>query len=359
MSRKTVALVLCLGAGSRMRPLSLACPKALLPFCGRPLLEYELEQFRQHQIKKVVIVIGPCDTGFDYFASWGRSQEMEILLLRRGLEFGSAGVVRHIVEVLDDYEQYLVIYGDSLFRINLTCLLEQHERRQTEGCEITLAYHTPEDLVIPGRDHTKYGIVSLDENARVIRFVEKPSVSEITNRQANSGVFVLNRRALDLLPARLPLDFSRDLFANQAVGLASPIFGFDVEDGYRFDIGTIGEYVRCQFAALDGLIPLEGVPWERLRGADYQSSTSVIGGKILVGTGCQFGKEIIFRGRNIIGSRVAIGDKAELSDCIILDGTTIGSGARISGAVLGSYCKISRDVTLREGTVLGDFSSVT
>jgi len=342
-----------------MRPLSLTCPKALMPFCGRPLLKYTFGQLRSHEIKSAVLVIGPCDTGFEEFASRAREEGTEIKLLRRGLEFGSAGVVRHVAEGLDGrYEQFLVIYGDSLFQVDLTSLLGLHESKQSEGCEVTLAYHTPEDLVIPGRDHTNYGIVCLGENARVIGFFEKPAVLELPSRHANAGVFVLNRKAIELFPAKLPLDFSHDVFAKLALGPDSPVFGFDVKDGYRFDIGTIGEYVRVQFAVLDELIPLQGVPWARLQVTARQSSPLASGGRALVGTDCRFGKEVTLRGRNIIGDRVSIGDRAELCDCVIFDGTTIGPAAKISGAILGRCCQIAGHATVSEGTVLGDFSIV-
>ena len=340
-----------------MRPLSLTCSKALLPFCGRPLLEYSLEQLHRHGIKDVVVVVGACEAGFDNLGAWGRSRNMEIVIERRSLEFGSAGVVKQLATSLHSQsEQFLVVYGDSLFRIDLTSLLDLHEQRRVEGCEITLACHTPDDLVLPGKTRTNYGVVRLDVKGRVNRFLEKPAIPDLPSRYASSGVFVLNREVLELFPPSRPLDFSSDVFAKLA-GHDSPVFGFLIKEGYWFDIGTIQAFVRCQFAALDGAIDIEGLPLERLR-SSVKGPFCVVNGRALVGMNCSVGEGVVLRGRNIIGDGVSIGDKAELFDCVVLEGTTIGRMAKVSGAVIGKSCRIGECAVLDAGTVLGDFSTV-
>jgi CTP:molybdopterin cytidylyltransferase MocA len=52
---RVTAMVLCLGAATRMRPLSLSRPKALLPFCGRPLLAYTLEELGRRGVTEVAL----------------------------------------------------------------------------------------------------------------------------------------------------------------------------------------------------------------------------------------------------------------------------------------------------------------
>lgn len=359
MARRTTALVLCLGTASRMKPLSLTCPKVLLPFCGQPLLEYTLEQLRKFRIRKVVLISGLYDNGFEDFELWGRSDGMEIRVVRCGLEFGSAGVVKHVVEIIGlPDEQFLVIYGDSLFRIDLASLLDAHESKQRIGCKVTIAYHVPGDLVIKDRERTNYGIVWLGFDDRIERFVEKPLVTELSSSFANSGFFVINREVLDLIPVRRPLDFSTGVFGEMAIGSESPVFGFEVRDGYRFDIGTIRDYVSRQFEVLDGVISVDGVPWRKDHHAGNPTLTCFSDGKLLSGFDCKFGKGVRLRGNNIIGDEVSIGDGALLENCVILSRTVIAPAAKIANAVIGRSCRILENVVLHEGTVLGDFSVV-
>lgn len=285
MATRTTALILCLGAASRMRPLSLACAKALLPFCGRPLLEYTLEQLRRHGVQDVVLGAGPHNEEFQRFESWGRGEGMDVRVVRCDLN-GSAGAIKRVSESLGNvHRQLLVIYGDSLFRVDLKALLIAHAKRQSLGCEVTIAYNSPSDLVIHGKSHTNYGILTLEPNGRCVRFVEKPAIADVSSNYASTGIFVINRKAIESFPANRPLDFSRDFLEGFARGSTSPVFGYEVTDGYRFDIGTIQEYVRRQFDAIDGAILLEGAPWGESEALKCSISCGAGGGRTLMGMG--------------------------------------------------------------------------
>src|SRR6266446_7281786 len=113
MAKKIAAILPCLGEASRMRPLSLGTPKAFLPFCGRQLVEYILEQLARDGIRTAVLVVGLCDAHHEQCVCWGRKRGLKISVAKRSLQFGSAGVVRHVIETLTElnkFTDFLVIY---------------------------------------------------------------------------------------------------------------------------------------------------------------------------------------------------------------------------------------------------------
>jgi mannose-1-phosphate guanylyltransferase/phosphomannomutase len=350
-------LVLCLGSASRMRPLSLSCPKALIPFCGRPLLDYTLEELARHGFVDVTIVAGSCDAGFDEYRSRCEAAGRSVAVVKRGLEFGSAGVVRDVVKG-SDAGDLLVVYGDSILRIDFRAMLRFHDERRARGCQVTVAYHSPDDLVVPGHAHTNYGLLYFDRDGRVTRFVEKPPVDKLVSAHASAGVFLFNRGVLDMPWPTGPLDFSRDILATLASGSESPVFGFDIADGYRFDIGTVQEFVRRQFAVLEGRLELAGMPLERLHSSARSSLGCTVAGKALVGEACRLAKTARLLGCNVLGDGVSVEDGAEIENSIVLDGTSIGKGARVRAAVLGRSCVILEGACLRDGTVVGDYCVV-
>ena len=258
------AIILCLGEATRMRPLSLGTPKSLIHFCLKPLLEFTLEQLSYHSITNVILVTGFEDAEWQQFVLWGRQRGMKLTVLKRGLEFGSAGVIKSVVNELETkaiapVERLLVIYGDSLFNVDFTGMFTAHREYSVHGGLLTVGYHQPPDLIPAGKTHTNYGIPSLAENFRVVQFQEKPPVVEIRSPYASAAVFLLDRAALNFIPSENPSDLSSHVIARLAHGNSSPVFGFDISPGYRYDIGTIRDFVQRQFDVLNGRIGLSNV----------------------------------------------------------------------------------------------------
>lgn len=52
------ALILVGGFGTRLRPLTLTQPKPLIPFCGRPMVEWQIESLVKAGVKKIILAIG-------------------------------------------------------------------------------------------------------------------------------------------------------------------------------------------------------------------------------------------------------------------------------------------------------------
>jgi NDP-sugar pyrophosphorylase family protein len=340
-----------------MRPLSLRLPKALLPFCGRPLLEYALEVLLQHGVRNVVVVAGRCDQDFEQFESWGKERGISVGIARRGLEHGSAGVVRDVArERLARTEDILVIYGDSLISLDVGGLVSAHKACKAAACGVTIAYHTPCDLVVPGKPHTNYGILWVDSDRRVVRFVEKPAVEQLTSRYANAGVFVLSQNVFECFSEARPLDFAGGVFEQLVGAQGTQVYAFDIGSGYRFDIGTVLDYWEKQIAVLRGEIVLDGVPWSLVRGSASLRGTSHVEGRAMIGRDCRIQDRVALVGYNVIGSRVSIGADSVISNSVVLDDTTIGESVRVTDAVIGASCRVGDRAVLRRGSILGDFS---
>ena len=360
MQHQATAVILCLGEATRMRPMTLHQPKALLPFCGRPLIEYTLEALLQDGLRDIVIVGGPEADALSDYEAWGRARKLGIRVIRRGLEFGSAGVVASILESgLAVGDDLLIVYGDSLLSLDFVALLDAHRRHVDSGGAVTMGCHRPPDLAVEGETRSRYGVVWLDDRQRVTRFVEKPPTGHVSGGMAHAGVFVLDRRAVRRIPASRPLDFSADVFQKWAQVEASPVFGFDLHPGFRFDIGTPADYRARQLEVLRGEIALDHVPRELVRPIARSPQTATRDAAVMLGCGCRIAEDVVFRGANVIGDRVSVGSGSQISNSVLLADTWIGDSVCISDAVIAEGCRIGPNVRIVSGTVLGDHSVVT
>jgi len=363
MWRDATAVVLCLGQANRMRPLSLSRPKCLLHFCLRPLLAYTLEGLARHNVKRVVLVVTEPVSDWLEFEAWGRERDIQVHVMARGLGLGSAGAVKSAAQELFSsgavpISELIVIYGDSLLDLDFTGLIQAHRERSTRGGIITVAYHTPVDLVEEGLERTNYGVLQTTTGGRVVRFEEKPHLRNLFSRSASAGVFVIDPDLLQAFPERTPTDLSRDLIAPLTDSGTVGVYGFDISPGYRFDIGTIRAYRGRQLDVVCGRLSLNGVPAAFTPGNPPNFTQCILEGPAMIAASSVIAAGVVLSGANVVGSDVRIGHGSRIRDAILLDGANVGANVDIVGSVVGSSATIGDGVQLAEGSVLGDWSVI-
>lgn len=238
------ALILAAGEGTRLRPLTLERPKPMLPIGGVPLLELLIRLLARHGVRDVAINLHyKPEVVTSYFGDgehWGvrltYSYEEHIL--------GTAGAVRRLQSFLS--ERFLVLYGDVLTSIDLTALSSFHTTRQA-GVTAAL-YRVPRPW--------ECGIVEMDGEGRIQRFVEKPPRDQMFSDLANAGVYVMEPDLIADIPPDTFYDFGHDLFPC-LLERGVPIYGYPIgPDDYLLDIGSLDKYEQAQHDWAAGRVKL-------------------------------------------------------------------------------------------------------
>ena len=191
------ALILAAGEGTRLRPLTLDRPKPMLPIGGRPLLEHIVAWLRHHGVTRIAINLHHRPhVVMDHFGS-GSAFGVEITYSVEDEILGTAGGAKRLSAFLD--ETFVLAYGDVLTDLALGTLLDFHRSRpKTPHLSICL-YRVPNPW--------DCGIVRLDEQDRVLEFVEKPKRHEVFSDLASSGVLVVDPELLRYIPDGCFFDF--------------------------------------------------------------------------------------------------------------------------------------------------------
>lgn len=230
------AMVLAAGKGTRLYPVTETLAKPMVPIAGRPLLEHTIGWLRAHGIRRVAInlhhrpesVRGHFGDGSRFGVEIRYSEEPELL--------GTAGGVKRMEAFFDD--PFLVVYGDVLTDLDLGALLAAH-RSAGRVPHATLA-------VDQRPDTTQGGVVELDADNRIRRFVEKPRPGELSSPWVNSGVMVLDRALLARIPAGRFSDFGREVLPAWLLDDV-PLYGWPLPPGtFLLDVGTPGSYAHAQ-----------------------------------------------------------------------------------------------------------------
>ena len=161
----------------------------------------------------------------------------------------------------------LLSRGDSLTDIDLTDAIRFHKEKKSKATIVLKRVESPLD----------YGVVILDNDNRVQRFVEKPGASEIFSDTVNTGIYILEPEVMLYVVMGREQDFSNDLFPLLLLR-NEPMYGY-VAEGYWCDIGNLAVYRQAHQDLLDGKMKINfGMPqiqdrvWGRRRHSNRRDS---------------------------------------------------------------------------------------
>ena len=184
------ALILAAGYATRLRPLTDSIPKQLLPVGGRPMVDWVLDRLRETSADEIHLVTNARFAGD--FEQWAREHDVRIHndgTTSNEDRLGAIGDMQFVG--LDD--DLLVVAGDNLFDYSLADY-EAYWRERDGSCIAVLD--------VGDRELAKqYGIVDVDENDRVIDFVEKPDDPPTT--LCATATYLYEREHVHLIPTYL------------------------------------------------------------------------------------------------------------------------------------------------------------
>ena len=222
------AFILAAGNGTRLRPLTDSIAKCLLPIEGVPLLEIWLNNCRAAGISDVLVNAHAHAEAVRRFAAEQKSG-VKVSVAEEPELLGSAGTLAENRVFVAGEEAFFVLYGDVLTNVDLRRMLEFHRQKNVFA---TLG-------IYPVPDPTRCGIVTMDEDDVIQKFVEKPAHPE--SNWAFSGVMIAGQEIFDFVPGRRPADIGFDALPK----MVGRMTGYRISE-YLIDIGTPENYQAAQ-----------------------------------------------------------------------------------------------------------------
>ena len=253
---------------------------------------------------------------------------------------GTAGGIKNSEEYLDG-GTLVVVNGDVLTGMDLATAVEAHKASDALAT-ITLT---------SVEDPTAYGLVEVDHEMFVRRFLEKPAADEVTTNLVNAGVYVLEPEVLDMIPAGREVSIERDIFPMLQ---ESGRMRAHITSSYWRDIGTPRSYLAASHDALSGAVGLR----EDFEYMDIHPSTET--GKnvrllppVSIEEGCKVSNLATIGGRSSLGRGCTVGERAVVEGSILLEGAEVEAGAVVRGSIVGPRARIGTNAIVRGLSVLG------
>jgi len=219
------AVILAGGKGTRLREVSQGLPKPMIPILGKPLLQHLIEQCVTHNICNIKLLVSyKKEVIIDFFGD-GRRYGVSIQYIVEDIPRGTAGALIDALSELE--EQFLVIYGDTFFDIDLDSFWEFH---QSHAGDASIFLHP--------NDHPQDSdLVEVDSSFRVQKIHPYPHDNQWRQNLVNAAMYMFNKNALqdvDLLSKRP--DIAKNLFPLMLESRKN-LYGY-ISTEYIKDMGT-------------------------------------------------------------------------------------------------------------------------
>jgi NDP-sugar pyrophosphorylase family protein len=219
------AVVMAGGRGTRLRPLTYAIPKPLLPVGERPILEILLGQLKSCGFTKAYVSIGYKGDLIRSYVGDGSRLGLAVEYVDEREALGTAGALGLIKDRLT--EPFLMVNGDILTKLDFARFYRAHV---SEGAVMTVG-------CIEYTVQVPFGVIE-NKNGLVRGIVEKPSTSHLVA----GGIYALSPGALAEIRAAERLDVP-DLIS-KLVKKKGKVHAYKIEDPW-LDVGKMSDYEKA------------------------------------------------------------------------------------------------------------------
>jgi glucose-1-phosphate adenylyltransferase len=374
LTRSTFAIVLAGGRGSRLMQLTDWRSKPAVPFGGKfRIIDFTLSNCVNSGIRRIGVatqykaqsLIHHLQRGWSFLD--GRFAEfIELLPAQQQVGedwyLGTADAVYQNLDVIRRHKPryVLVLSGDHVYKMDYGRMLAQHVQRQAD---VTIAC-----LDVPRSEASAFGVMKVDDDGRIIDFVEKPkdppTIPGLPDRSlASMGVYIFNSSFLfeelcrDRDNSKSDHDFGKNIVPHAVKNYRAYAHNFgescvgmgDSAVPYWRDVGTIDAYweANMELTKVTPELDLYDEEWpiwtyqEQLPPAKFvfddddrrgQAIDSMVsGGNVISGATVR---------RSLLFSRVTVHSHAVVEDSVLLPRVDVGRGARLRRVVLDKYCRI-------------------
>jgi len=352
-------LLLAGGHGTRLRPLTSTGNKHMLPIANKPMLVYGLEHLRNAGIREICLILGPIKEGIVETLGNGSKYGVKITYVDQPEPKGLA----HAVMVAEDHlkgEPFVMYLGDNLLKQGVSPLVNEFTKNHSDCVVGATRVSNP----------SQYGVVVFDKNGNITRFIEKPK--EPVSDWALIGIYVFNDKVFDAIHRIKPswrgeleiTDTIQTLLTDGAKVNVQKVQGWWKDTGRPEDLLEANQLILQELKLYNHGRLEESASLTNNVGVGEGTiihNRTTIRGPVIIGEHCEIGPN------SYIGPYTSIGDNVtlintELENSIVMSGTRIDCGKRITDSLIGKNVEIidsNQNVPKGHKLILGDASKVT
>lgn len=358
IKKECVAMLLAGGQGSRLYALTQDMAKPAVPYGGKyRIIDFPLSNCTNSGIDTVGVLTQYQPLVLNDYI--GNGQPWDLDKLHGGVHVlppyqtnagaswyeGTANAIYQNMSFIERYdpEYVIVLGGDHIYKMDYSKMLQFHKQHQADS---TIAV-----LDVPMEEASRFGIMTCDQEGRVVDFTEKPKEPKST--LASMGIYIFTWKKLKQYLIENEnantgsKDFGKDIIpAMLAAG--ERLFAYAFE-GYWKDVGTLDSLWEANMDLLSPSVPLDLYDKEwKIYSRNLNMPPQYIGDKAavensMISEGSEINGTVDF---SIIFSGAVVEENATVKYSIIMPGTVIKAGAVVEYAIVGEDCVIHENARI-------------
>jgi len=348
------ALVLSGGKGTRLRPLTFTLAKQLIPLANKPVLGFVLDQVTQTGINQIGVIIAP-ETGHyvKQYLKDGKQWKATVDYIPQE-PLGLAHAVKTAKSFLGT-DDFIMCLGDNLQGKGLTEFVEKFKNENMDALIILKQVEDP----------TKFGVATLDENANIVKLVEKPKNPE--SNLAIIGTYIFSNKVFQAINKIKPSGRGELEITDAIQEMINMGFKVKAEilDTWWIDTGKKDDILTANAKVLDEYMTqqIDGtVQDSKMEGRVKIHETAKVINSTVRGP-CAIADNCVVENSHI-GPYTSVGNGTKIVDSaieysVILENAQITGVDRLEESLIGKNAKITRNN--KNGCLklhVGDYSEV-
>lgn len=358
IKKKCVAMLLAGGQGSRLYALTQKVAKPAIPYGGKNrFIDFPLSNCINSGIDTVGVLTQYQPMVLNEYI--GNGQPWDLDKMHGGVHVlppyqtaagaswyeGTANAIYQNMAFIERYdpEYVIVLGGDHIYKMDYSKMLDYHIANNADS---TIAV-----IDVPRSEASRFGIMTCDEEGRIVDFTEKPKEPKST--LASMGIYVfswekLRKYLIENENANTgSKDFGKDIIPAMLAN-DERLFAYEFE-GYWKDVGTLDSLWEANMDLLSPNVPLNlydpnwkvysrhnNMPPQYIGKNAHVENSMITEGSVVDGT-------VDF---SIISSGVTIEEGASVKYSIVMPGTTIKKNAVVEYAIIGENCVVESDAMI-------------
>ena len=327
---KAIGIILAGGNNSRMQELSNKRAIAAMPIGGSyRSIDFALSNMSNSHVQTVAVLTQYSARSLNEHLSsskwwdFGRKQgglfvfNPTVTVDNSWWYRGTADAMYQNINFLKKrHEPYVIITsGDCIYKLDYNKVLDYHIEKKAD---ITVVC---KDMA-PGEDVSRYGVVRMNEDSKIVEFEEKPMVSK--SNTVSTGIYIVRRRQLIEMLERSAAEERWDFVTDILIRYKNmkQIYGYKMKE-YWSNIATVEYFFHDEpkiYSKVDDLPPAK-----YNIGSDVRNS--------LIASGCIVNSKVE---NSILFKKVFVGKNCVIKNSIILNDVYIGDNTHIENCIVES-----------------------
>lgn len=238
------AVIMAGGKGTRIASVRPDIPKPMIPVCGRPILEHQMEVLKRQGVTDLILVIGHLGEVIRQYFGSGEAFGVSIRYVQEAQPLGTAGALYELKDFIT--EDFLLLNGDLIFDADIAKMAAYHKRK---GGIATILTH-------PNSHPYDSGLIFSNEQGLVQKWLAKEDKRLYYRNRVNAGIHILSPEVFQYVKELKKTDLDRDIL-KKLIPLGQ-LYAYTSPE-YVMDMGTPERYAQVETDLKNGKVRMKNL----------------------------------------------------------------------------------------------------